>query len=450
MHIPKGKPVHERLSTSYVNVEALLADLQTENFTGYVFVGFPAVEGYVLFNGGQVVNGVEQTETALKVGNDALKGILTRSHQRGGIVSIYTHPREIIQAICGIIEGYPVYKDLTSDFASLERLVLKLSKEQSLTWYIDVSLGKNEGGSLIYIINGKVEAILSMRDGLTVAGENGLRETFSRSEQQGATFSVYRSSEQTRPLPVNPPQQVTAAPLPPVVPTAPPPPVVPTAPSPAPAVSYSGGPAISSMPKPVQDKVIIPRVNDAQANNSFFIPPAEVPEIEIIDIGQEEEIVSLSEAEPSSFYVADTHSARQTQPVSTPEEFSELIRIMSDVVSNVERAAVGSIAENGDFSTALREGLLEVTDQYPFLDPFAAEFEYNFGEIVFVGTANPAEFVAGLTDALRHAVNTLTQRRADRDLRNRVAQRLRKLYELRREEFDRYGLDAVLERITTG
>jgi len=45
MHIPKGKPVHENLKTSYVNTTALLADLQIISFTGYLQVLFSYGKG---------------------------------------------------------------------------------------------------------------------------------------------------------------------------------------------------------------------------------------------------------------------------------------------------------------------------------------------------------------------------------------------------------------------
>src|SRR5687767_7520118 len=98
MHVPKGRPVHEGLSTSYVNVGALLADLQVNNFTGYVLVGFRGYESYVLIDSGAIIGAIEQSDGSNRTGTDAINGLLVRSEQPAGAVSIYAHPSSVTQA----------------------------------------------------------------------------------------------------------------------------------------------------------------------------------------------------------------------------------------------------------------------------------------------------------------------------------------------------------------
>src|SRR5205823_14805179 len=119
-------------------------------------------------------------------------------------------------------------------------------------------------------------------------------------------------------------------------------------------------------------------------------------------------------ARPASNLPAATTSPLSpvaTQQVTLSEiksgaEMGDLTGLLSSVIAAVERGM--TVAGRGSsFPTALRAGLLAVTEHYPFLDPFAAEFEYHDREIVFVGSAQPSEFANGLTEALGQMVEDL-------------------------------------------
>lgn len=47
----------------------------------------------------------------------------------------------------------------------------------------------------------------------------------------------------------------------------------------------------------------------------------------------------------------------------------------------------------GDFETLLNKKFVDKVDQYDFLDPFAAEFRYVNGEVIFTGKAIQKELV---------------------------------------------------------
>src|SRR5215831_10220769 len=119
MHVPRGKLVHENLSTTFVNVAAMLTELRLSGFTGYVNVVFTNYDSYVFFNGGRIVNALEQTEDSWKTNIDAVDSMLVKAKHRGGTVSVYDHPPTVISAIAGAIDGEPVYQGLTSDFTNL-------------------------------------------------------------------------------------------------------------------------------------------------------------------------------------------------------------------------------------------------------------------------------------------------------------------------------------------
>ncbi|HXU38043.1 MAG TPA: hypothetical protein VN937_16900, partial [Blastocatellia bacterium] len=83
-----------------------------------------------------------------------------------------------------------------------------------------------------------------------------------------------------------------------------------------------------------------------------------------------------------------------------------------------------------------------------FLDPFASEFEYLTGEIVFVGQATAEQFVAGLTEALSLAIESLAETNTyGEKFRAYVREDLGKLLARSRTELESYGLDQVIHQI---
>jgi hypothetical protein len=87
-------------------------------------------------------------------------------------------------------------------------------------------------------------------------------------------------------------------------------------------------------------------------------------------------------------------------PVAPGEGLKELILIFQDILSKAEKFA-DSFSEKGTFLDGFRKALLEKAEEYPFLDPFAGEFEYRDGAIRFFGEATEKDFAKGIVECLR-------------------------------------------------
>lgn len=348
-----------------MKVGALLADLQVREFTGYVHIGFRGYDAYVFLDSGAIIGAIEQIDTASRIGSDAVDGLLVRSEQRDGTVSIFEHAEATIQALAGIIDGNPVYEGLSSDFTDLDKLIRKLARDKDTTWYIEVTAAEGLGDGVIYVQNGTPDGVYAPLDSPTLTGAAALKTMLEVSEAFGAVFNVYSVTS-----------EVTVAPV-------------------------------------VEPAEEAPKLQIVRTEEPAPLPPAEV------------------------------------DPISNGDDIALLVRLMSDVVATIEDA-VASRDGAGGFAIELRAGQLEVADRYPFLDPFAAEFEYHAGEIAFVGNVDPADFAAGLGEALHVAVAGLSRRdgiEGDR-LRRRVSDALAELYETRQVEFDAYGLAGLLVYIS--
>lgn len=106
-------------------------------------------------------------------------------------------------------------------------------------------------------------------------------------------------------------------------------------------------------------------------------------------------------------------------PIADP---SPLLAFWSEVCAGIEAVADG-LGSAGKFRAALREVLVSRANTYPFLDPFAAEFEYEDGAILFEGPL-PAEFSKALGACLGDTVAKLAFQLKRADFEERVRAKL--------------------------
>ena len=134
-------------------------------------------------------------------------------------------------------------------------------------------------------------------------------------------------------------------------------------------------------------------------------------------------------------------------PAADDEAMAEIRRLMGEIAGAIEEAAQ-SVGRPDSFSMSLRAGQLQVADRFPFLDPFAGEFEYLAGEIVFVGRTSAEEFIEGLTQALKLAIEAVARSSAYADrFRSYVTEDLHKLLARERAELERFGLEDIIRQL---
>lgn len=400
MHIPKGKPVHEKLKTSYVNTAALLADLQINGFTGYLQIIFQYCQSHIFLKEGKILNAFDESGDRVRRGDEAVDAILLRVTSPDGLISVYSHTGTVIEAISGRIDGEILYQGLESDFTDLKRLVEKLAQQNDGRFYLEIKIS-TKADAVIYIIDGNIDGVLSLASGEIVEGEDGCERIFAITTQEASIFHVYRCRK-----PISTGDNVIAFPEPTNI----------EAPLPAPAMVAAAVAVVE--PEPEADPIEVSEddeIEKASVHTEWNVSPVQVEEVD-------EEIYK--------------------------EHFEKLLSLMGEVVAVVERSS-GLVAKEGNFSVALRSGLLEVTETYPFFDPFAKEFEYQNGRIRFTAAAAPIDLVNGLAQALRYALREMARSVPAARLRPVVAEELLKLLNSKQGEFKRFGLLSLISEIVT-
>ena len=193
MVIPKGKAIHEDLSTSYTDINELLTDLRQNSFTGYCQVNFWEYRGTLFLDRGRIINAVEEVGDNRFSGEKAIKSILERAKQKDGTVSVFLLSDEMVATLASVLNSKVKYRDLTTELTSLEKLISKLKKEEH-SGYVEVLLNNDTGNGCIYFQDGRaMESVFRASDGEVTSGPNGLKKILGLSTEVGGIFNVFES-----------------------------------------------------------------------------------------------------------------------------------------------------------------------------------------------------------------------------------------------------------------
>lgn len=94
-------------------------------------------------------------------------------------------------------------------------------------------------------------------------------------------------------------------------------------------------------------------------------------------------------------------------------EADDIYAMLEELLEKIEKAVSNSRSIREEFSTLLRRKFLEKANDYPFLDPFAAEFEYDRGKIYNYSNVDENEIVKGVVESAKEIVS-------ENDLEKRV------------------------------
>jgi hypothetical protein len=516
MLIPKGKVIHQNLATSYVLVEALVADLCEGGFAGVVEIMLRDTDNHIVFDRGKIAGIIEMRGEKFSF-KSSVADLAAKSKSERGRLSIYSYAAPVAKALAAQINAETLYVKLSTEFADLEKLVGKFMRERERQWLVEVFAAGET--SLIFIDDGKCSVIQSasvtdegdleisdITDNLALSGliekcnnTGGVFDVrFKTLPDEATAQTAAKDSSIAAPSSNEMTPEAAADSLPKsfplseasvenfennVVPFASHKVSTPTeenftatAREDFSAATTNGKQALSLS----QNGAAAQDANDFQppedaANLDFVTPSAtivspkiadEVPGFEAFlsatDLDELEKRVQET-AKPVATKKRPTNQPRDVRILPTRElmalsgenenatedlKMAEIKRLLGEIGKAIEDV-LRIVEQRDDFVMHLRAGQLKLANQYAFLDPFGAEFEYLEGEIAFVGKASAEEFISGVTDALRLAVTSAAQASANPvRLRSFIVDKLRFLFHRSREDYLLHGLDASLEQIS--
>jgi hypothetical protein len=483
MFIPRGKTVHENLATSYVQVDALVVDLVDGGFCGVVEVVLRDTDSFVVISSGRIAAVLEKRGPDKDpVGNPAeptiewnpgnasytrttLAQLAERSRLERGSVSIYGYSTETASALARRVNAESLYVGLSTDFTDLEKLILKLVRERDREWFVDINI-QGVPTALVHLRDGCCRILNSEEvapdedpDSLDAANNKALGKLLYECNQAGTTFDVYfsRASEaveteadlaEVEPQPISDFRSVDM---------------------------LAKGAHVSAQPDSNQRKVpgslalidadpgkdglapldliVDESDRDEQIEASYNVRAATANH-PAFELGAEDTPGSESSSLDPGWNLIDAEAVESAAEIeglpspADPDAMTEVKRLIGEIARTIEEATQ-AVDRPESFSMSLRAGQLKIADRYPFLDPFAGEIEYLTGEIVFVGQATVEDFIAGLTEAIKLAVEAVMKSTAYPDrFRAYVTEDLQKLLARERFELERLGLDQAIEQLT--
>lgn len=452
MLIPKGKSVYENLATSYVLVDSLVDDLCEGGFSGVVELTLRETDAYIIIEGGNVVAVIEQR------GEDAylrrtVAELAARSRRERGRISVFRYAPGIGSSIARRLAAKPLYTQLSTEFADLGKMIAKLGRERDRHWFIEVSITDGDR-VLVHVVEDRYEVISSggpanEDEAGTRNNESALRELLHECEHAGGTFDVYfvSATEEPAPEPAAPEDAQYESATPALGPST-------EEFQPAPAVSLESNSLQATVDEEQEERTRVEADSRAAAATSAgtdrVLSASAIPErasssgAESVESADSDEPPSRT---PRTEELSLAALASSLEGSSEAAVMAEVKRLMGEIARTIEEST-RAVEQRDCFSMYLRAGQLKIADEYTFLDPFGAEFEYLGGEIAFIGEAKPADFIRGLTDAMRLAVIGVAESSAQPTrFRACIIRDLRQLLERQRQEMEKFGLDHSIEQI---
>jgi hypothetical protein len=147
-------------------------------------------------------------------------------------------------------------------------------------------------------------------------------------------------------------------------------------------------------------------------------------------------------------YVAEIASpAMSPEPnlsVQSDLELAAIVSLGGELIGAVER---GITASGEDFGSLFDSVRLELADDYSFLDPMSNRFSYSNGAASLTHEVAPGVYVAGLSEALRRAVDKTAVGERARRVRERIALELLGVARKRKDTLDHSAFRLQLDRI---
>ena len=464
MFIPRGKALHENLATSYVLVDALVADLCEGGFSGVVDIVLRETDAHVVIARGRVAAVIERRNAphwngepmAFPYLRTTVAELVSAARRQRGRVSIYSYSTDTASAVAGRINAEPLYTRLSTDFADLEKMISKLARERDRQWFVEINI-ENGVAALIHMNDDRARILISEGgasleeyDTTDLMASPQLRGLLDDSNRLGGSFDVYFKGAGD-PLESFDATLSKHAKLESTVPLE--------------TIAATGGEAHDEVSQAVKEakaayqSLVLDDSERGESHAADQIYEGAYPEFDTRlrteGGGSGGDAPPPNADEGASERTADDLSLVQDE-LSKPGDLSltdegarmaEIKRLMAEIARTIEEAT-RAVEQRETFPMYLRAGQLKVADRYPFLDPFGAEFEYLAGEIVFVGEASPDDFIAGLTEALTRAVQGVTESSSQAArLRTRITESLQWLLKSQKEELEHYNLGQTIEQI---
>ncbi len=184
--LPKGKPLHQNLRSTFVKLSKLLKDLEDERFSGYLRLDTPGMSGVVFFEHGRISGAYTDPPS-----KDPILACIEASAE-DGFINVSQLSPEVVYILSSSLKGEYLFKELPLEIVDLERFWERM-RRMELTCSIRV---EDDGEPLftILLFGGEIVEFLYEGEG-DLDREEGERRLEELKNSPTATLSVFMSPE---------------------------------------------------------------------------------------------------------------------------------------------------------------------------------------------------------------------------------------------------------------
>ena len=159
------------------------------------------------------------------------------------------------------------------------------------------------------------------------------------------------------------------------------------------------------------------------------------------------ELTSMMGAVFSVYKAAVEDALSESEMIKVSFDLPQLLELWGLVISTVETTADTLMGKDA-FLNEFKDTLISKADQYPFLDPFAAMFQYKDGKVTFSGEVKK-NFSLGIGECLWMTVRTLGEQAETEgnELFEPIRSALGRVKTDYQDQIDRFNFDRILPEL---
>lgn len=161
-------------------------------------------------------------------------------------------------------------------------------------------------------------------------------------------------------------------------------------------------------------------------------------------LGRILDLVSSAGATFSVFESAVEEAMSESEVIKISYDLPQLLETWAAVIRAVEVSTDGHLGA-GEFLNTFKDILIANADEYPFLDPFAAKFQYNQGQVIYSGEVKK-DFSRGIGKCLWETVEVLAEQAAltGKDLFGPIRSALRNLTPELIDQLNKFNFPGIM------
>ena len=185
MLLLRNDPLVENIKSDYIRIEKLMLEMKEKKLTGFFEVNLGKFSDILIYNSGKVVKVLQINSNFRAINKDKVVLDLVKSE---AVFSVYRMKESYLKALLFSIENVPLYKNLSSDFVDIRKLLKKLEKDK-FSGVIYVRWNKRSEG-IILMDSGSPKASAYMEEKIVMEGAEALETIILETERKMADIDV--------------------------------------------------------------------------------------------------------------------------------------------------------------------------------------------------------------------------------------------------------------------